>query len=407
MKTIFDDIRFGSRMLGKSPSFTAVAILTLALGIGANTAIFSAVNSILLRPLPYRTPDRLAMLWNDNRRLGLHEDLTSYANFADWRKQSQLFEDMAPFAHMGADVTGVDKPYEVFGWRVGSHLFTILGVAPAIGRTFTDQEEQFGHGRVVILSAGLWRERFGADPAVLGKTMIMDGDPYIIVGVMPASFQFPDKLTEIWTPLAVRDAIKANRGGLWLSVLGRLKPGASMEQARAEMNLIGGNLERQFPATNRGYGVWTVPLLNQVVGNLRTGLLVLFAAVGFVLLIACANVANLFLARGAGREKEIAVRAALGAGRIRLVRQLLVESFVFAIPAGVAGLLVAYGGLRALIALAPADMPRLDEIAMDGRVLVFAIAASLASALFFGLVPAFRISRSDVSESLREGGRST
>jgi putative ABC transport system permease protein len=405
MKTLLDDLRFGLRMLRKSPSFTAVAILTLALGIGANTAIFSAVNSVLLRPLPYQTPDRLAMLWNDNRRLGLHEDLTSYANFADWRSQSRLFEDMAAFSDMGADVTGVERPYEVFGWRVGVHLFSMLGVTPMIGRTFTAQEEQRGHGAVVLLSDGLWRERFGADAGVLGKTMIMDGDAYVIVGVMPASFQFPDKRTEIWTPLAVSDQTKANRGGFWLHVLGKLKPGVSIEQARAEMNLIAANLERQYPM-NRGYGTWVVPLLSQVVGSLRSGLLVLFAAVGFVLLIACANVANLFLARGAGREREIAVRAALGAGRTRLVRQLLTESFVFSVPAGALGLLVAYGSLRALIALAPADMPRLNEIAIDTRVLWFTLGISLTSALFFGLLPAFRVSKSDLNVSLREGGRS-
>jgi putative ABC transport system permease protein len=406
MKTLLDDLRFGLRMLRKSPSFTSVAVVTLALGIGANTAIFSAVNSILLRPLPYKTPDRLAMLWQDNRRLGLHEDLTSYPNFADWRSQSRLFEDMAGMAEMGGDVTGVDVPYEVYGWRVGLHLFSMLGVAPEIGRTFTDQEEQAGHGGVAVLSYGLWRERFGADPKALGRTMIMDGDPYVIVGVMPASFQFPDKHAEIWTPLAVSERSKANRGGFWLRVLGKLKPGAGFEQARAEMTLVGTNLERQYPNYNAGLGVWVVPLLYQVVGNLRTGLLVLFGAVGFVLLIACANVANLFLARGAGREREIAVRAALGAGRTRLIRQLLTESFVFSVPAGALGLLVAYQSLELLIALAPADMPRLNEIAMDARVLWFTLGISLASALFFGLVPAFRISRSDLNESLREGGRS-
>ena len=406
MRTFLDDIRFGARMLRKSPSFTAIAILTLALGIGANTAIFSAVNSVLLRPLAYRTPDRLAMLWNDNRRLGLHEDLTSYANFADWKSQSRVFEDMAAFSETGADVTGVDVPYEVFGWRVGSHLFSILGVSPAIGRTFTGEEEQLGHNHVVVLSDGLWRERMGADPNAIGKKLLMDGDPFVIVGVMPASFQFPDKRTQIWTPLAVKDETKANRGGFWLHVLGKLKPGATIEQARAEMTLIGTNLERQYPDTNAGFGIWVVSLLAQIVGGLKTGLLVLFAAVGFVLLIACANVANLFLARGAGREREIAVRAALGAGRGRLIRQLLTESFVFAVPAGIAGLLIAYGSLRALIALAPPDMPRLDEIAIDDNVLWFTVAVSFASALFFGLLPAFRISRSDLNESLREGGRS-
>lgn len=405
MNSLLDDLRFGFRILWKSPSFAAVAILTLALGIGANTAIFSAVNSVLLRPLPYKTPDRLAMLWLDNRRLGLHEDLTSYPNFADWRNQSRLFADMAALTGIGADVTGVEQPYEVFGWRVGSHLFTMLGVSPAIGRTFTDQEDQPGHGRLVVLSDGFWRERFGADPHALGKTMVMDGDSYVIVGVMPAGFQFPDKRTQIWTPLALTERGKANRGGFFLEVVGKLKPGASIEQARAEMNLIGSNLERQYPNTNAGYGVWVVPLLNQVVGNLRSGLLVLFAAVGFVLLIACANVANLFLARGAGRGREIAVRAALGAGRMRLIRQLLTESFVFTLPAGLAGLMVAYGSLRALISLAPADMPRVSEISMDARVLFFTLTISMLSAVFFGLVPAFRISRSDLNEPLREGGR--
>ena len=346
------------------------------------------------------------MLWNDNRRLGLQEDLTSYANFADWRSQSRIFEDMAAFTEMGADVTGVKEPYEVFGWRVGSRLFSILGVAPAIGRTFTDQEEELGHSRVAVLSDGFWRKRFGADPKAIGKTLLMDGDPYVIVGVMPPSFQFPDKRTEIWTPLATSNAMKANRGGFWLRVLGKMKPGATIEQARAEMTLIGTNLERQYPNTNSGSGVRVVPMLSQVVGNLRTGLLVLFAAVGFVLLIACANVANLSLARGARREREIAVRSALGAGRARLIRQLLTESFVLSVPAGAAGLLVAYWSLDALIALAPADMPRLSEIAIDGRVLWFTLGMSLVSALFFGLVPALRISRNDWNDALREGGRS-
>jgi len=406
MKTFLDDVRFGWRMLAKSPSFTTVAILTLALGIGINTAIFSAVNSVLLRPLPYKTPDRLAMLWNDNHRLGLHEDLTSYANFADWRSTSRSFEDMAALTETGADVTGVDEPYEVHGWLVGANAFSILGVMPQIGRTFTRQEEVRGRSHVVILSDALWRKRFGADPNAIGKTMIMDGDPFVIVGVMPAGFQFPDKRVEIWQPLAVSDQTKANRGGLFLYVLGKLKPGVSMEQARAEMNLIGDNLARQYPITNKGFGIWVVPLLNQVVGNLRTGLLALFAAVGFVLLIACANVANLFLARGAGREREIALRAALGAGRGRLIQQLLTESFVFAIPAGIVGLSVAYLGLDALIGMAPVNMPRLEEIAIDGRVLAFTVGVSLASALVFGLLPALRISRTDLNEALREGGRS-
>jgi putative ABC transport system permease protein len=405
LETIGKDIRFAFRNLRKNLGVTAVAVLSLALGIGANTAIFSAIHAILLRPLPYKDPGRLAQLWMDNRRLGLHVDLTSYPNYEDW-KRNRVFDDLAGFVPTDGILTGLEEPARIPDAVVTANLFSVLGVQPALGRAFTAEEEQPERGRVVILSHGLWQRQFASDTQVLGKILELNGQPCQVVGVMPASFAFPSKETQLWKPLAQSPRQRANRGGFFLSVVGRLKPGFTWAQARSEMSAIGARLEQQYRDSNQGYGVWVVPLLDQVVGTMRQALLVLLGAVAFVLMIACVNVANLFLGRGAVRGREIAVRAALGAGRSRLVRQLLTESTVLSLMAGGLGLAIAFWGIRGLVLLAPKDLPRLDEIGIDGPVLGFTLAVSLISGILFGMVPALRISRVDLNEALREGGRS-
>ena len=405
MATLWLDLRFGFRLLLKNATFALVAALTLALGIGANTAIFSVVNAVLLKPLPYPQPDRLAMVWLDNRRLGLKEDLTSYPNFADWKKAGASFADMAPFTESSATLTGVDEPERLRGALVPAGFFGIMGVAPQAGRQFSEQEEQPGSDRAVILSDGLWKRKFGGSRDAIGKSLELDGRPTTIVGVMPPEFRFPSKDTELWAPLALSPQAKAARGSFWASVVARLKPGARIEQAQAELDSAARRIEQEFP-NMRGYGANVVPLEKQIVGNVRMALLVLAGAVAFVLLIACTNVAGLFLARVEAREREIAVRAALGAGRRRLIRQLLTESMVLAIGAGVIGLGFAVWATDALVGLAPRDLPRLAEIGISSDVLWFTLGVTLLTGVLFGLAPAVRISRGELIESLREGGRS-
>jgi predicted permease len=404
LEMLLQDLRYALRMLRSKPGFTIVAVATLALGIGANTAIFSAIDAVLLRPLPYPNPDRLAMLWMDNRRLGLHEDLTSYPNYEDWKK-NRVFADMAGFRPGDGILSGQEEPVRVRAALVNWNFFPVLGVSPAIGRAFTPDEDQPDKDRVVILSDGLWKRQFGSDRHVLDKTIELNGTPHRIVGVMPSDFAFPSKDTQLWKPLAPSQRTRGNRGGFFLSVIGRLKPGVTTEQARAEMTRIGAEIETAHPDSNKGYGVWVVPLLSQIVGTLREALWILLGAVAFVLLIACANVANLLLGRSAARGREIAVRSALGAGRSRIIRQLLTESLLLALIAGAFGLAIAFWGIRALALLAPKELPRLDEIAIDSRVLIFTLGISLLAAIFFGMAPALRASRADLNEGLREGGR--
>ena len=404
MDVMPQDLRYGIRKLAKNPGFTAVVVLALALGIGANTAIFSVVKAILLHPLAYKDPARITMVWMDNRKLGVDQDWHSYLNFLEYKNGSQTFEDMAAFNDRSFNLTGAGDPVRVLGAWATASLFPVLGVDPTLGRAFTQDEEEPGRDLVVVLSHGLWQRRFGADPQIIGQQISLNGTNRTVVGVMPESFRFPDKDAELWVPLAPDPQLRNNRNALWLKAVGRLKPGVSLEQARADMSTIAGRLEQQYDFMS-GYGVNLVPIHDQVVGSVRPALLVLLGAVALVLLIACANVANLLLVRGAAREREIAVRAALGAARGRLVRQMLTESIVLATAGGVAGLLIAVLGLRVLLTLAPVDIPRLDQIRVDWQVLVFALGVSLATGVVFGLVPALQASGPDLNESLKEGGR--
>jgi putative ABC transport system permease protein len=390
-------------MLLSKPAFTAIAVLALAIGIGANTAIFSVVNAILLRPLPYRNFERISMIWMDNPKLGVDQDWHSYPNYMDFKQQNQVYEDMAAFNDRSFNLTGTGEPVRVVGGWATASLFSVLGVDPAIGRTFTEEEEEPGKNLVVVLSNGLWQRRYGGDPGIVGQPINLNGVDRTVIGIMPASFAFPEKSTDLWIPLSLPPETKQLRYAIGYKAVGRLKPGVTIQQARADMGTIAKQLDDQYSRSN--YGINLVPLNDQETSKVRPALLVLLGAVAFVLLIASANVANLLLARAAMREKEIAIRLALGAGRSRIVRQLLTESALLALVGGIAGLLLAVGGLRALVALSPADIPRLDQTSIDGKVLAFTLVVSLLTGLIFGLVPALQASRSDLNESLKDGGR--
>ena len=389
------DVRYGVRMLRKNPSFTAIAILTLALGIGANTAIFSVVNVVLLQRLPYPDADRLVMVWEKVRLPFYEKDQNEPApgNFADWQTQNSVFEAMSAIQDRSFNLTGGSEPARVEGEAVSANLFSLLQVNAAFGRVFTADEDVPGRAHVVVMGHGLWVSRFGADPEIVNKKILLDGVSYTVVGVMPRDFLFPDPANfhvsgpedQLWVPLALSPSQLANHGSHNLNVIARLKSRVTLAQAQAHMDGVARHLADQYPQSNTGVGVNLVSLHDQIVGNVRTALLVLLGAVGFVLLMVCANVANLLMARASARRREIAVRVALGAHRMRILRQLLTENMLLAFLGGGSGLLLALWGMKALQAISPHDLPLFGDIGVNGTVLAFTLAISLLAALLFGI----------------------
>jgi putative ABC transport system permease protein len=401
------DVRYGARMLFKNPGFTAIAVLALALGIGANTAIFSVVNTILLRPLPYKNPNQLVVIWENATHLGFPKNTPSPANFLDWQKQNTVFEAMAAFAERSFNLTGVGEPERLDGRRVSANLFDLLGVKPIVGRNFVPDEDKPGT-KVALLNESLWKRRFGGDPGVIGRALTLNGESYTVVGVLPNSVRLPaygNWRDQVWVPLAFSSEEAANRGDHFLQVIGRMKPGVTLEKAKAEMETIAARLAQEYPKYNVRIGAVVNPLHEEIVGNMKPALLILLGAVAFVLLIACANVANLLLARAAVRHKEIALRLALGADRARLTKQLLVESVMLSLVGGVVGLLFAYAGLRLLGSFMPADVANADTISIDAKVLVFTLIVAVVTGLIFGLAPASQASHFNLNDTLKEGGR--
>jgi putative ABC transport system permease protein len=403
MDTLSQDIRYAFRRLLKSPGFAAVVILTLGLGIGANSAIFSVVNGVVFRSLPYPAPDRLVRLF----QVGDDGGMATFTpmNYLDVKAGMRTLESSAAFTGAGYTLTSDGEPERLDGAEASASFFDVLGVRPALGRGFLPDENQPGKTHVAVISHGLWTRRFNADRGILGRSILLNSEPHTVVGVMPEGFSYPTK-RDVWTPLEYdTDFTQKSRGAWYLSIIARLKPAATVEQAATEIAAIGRRLETEFPETNLNVRMTVQGLHTYMTGDIKPKLLVLLAAVGFVLLIACANVANLLLARAAAREGEIAVRAALGAGRGRLMRQLLTESVVLAIGGGLLGLLLAVLGTKLLLSLQPVGIPRLDVVRVDGAVIAFTACVAIATGIVFGMIPAVQATRGDLVSSLKEGGK--
>jgi putative ABC transport system permease protein len=406
MRTFIADLRHGARLLARAPGFTAVAVAALAIGIGANTAIFSVVNTLILQPLPYHDAERLAVVWEHNVPRDRKNNVISPANFLHWREMNQSFEEMAAVGMtFNLTLTGAGDPVELPYQFVTASFFPVLGVQPALGRAFTVEEDK-PRSRVVVISDRLWKRRFGADPEIVRRGITLQGITHTVLGVMPPGFSFLDKTVDLWVPVGF-DAQARTPAGRWMMSVGRLRPDVTMEQAQRDMTRVHEELTRLFPDFNTGWTAQVVPLRDQLTGDARPALLVMLGAVAFVLLIACANVANLLLARATTRQRELAVRAALGAGRGRLLRQLLAESLVLSSIGGLAGLVLAWWGNHLVRTVAADSLPiqRLEAVGIDGFVLAFTVAASLICGLFFGLVPALTTARATLTDALKEGGR--
>jgi putative ABC transport system permease protein len=410
-ETFLQDLRYAGRMLSKQAGFTAVAALTLALGVGANTAIFSVVEAVLLRPLPYRHAERVVVVWENNRVRSRSHNVVNPATFLDWKDQAKSFDEMAAFVDQRYNLTGAGEPEEVPSQVATPNLFRLLGAEAALGRTFTPEDVAAGREDVAVISHGLWQRRFGGKPDVIDRVISLNGTNVTLIGVMPPGFKWfvkenslTGKPAELWRPMTFTEEHRVRRGR-YLSAVARLAPGASPEQAQAEMDALAARFESQYPDFSTGWGVTLVPLRDQLAGEIKPALLVLLGAVGFVLLISCVNVASLLLARAAGRHKEMAVRSAMGAGRRRIIRQLLTESLLLAFLGGSLGLLLSRWCVQALVALSPANLIDAGQVGVNLPVLAFTLAVSLLTGIVFGLVPALEASRVKLSDTLKESSR--
>ena len=409
MESILQDLRYSVRMLLKHPAYTSIAVITLALGIGANTAIFSVVNNVLLRSLPYENPDQIVTLWENNIKENIPRDDVSPANFLDWRERQRSFAEIAFANPNSLDFTGAGEPEVIRAATVSKGFFEVFGAAAVLGRTFLQEEYDAGKDQVVILSHAAWQRRFGGDKSIIGRALTLDDQPMTVVGVMPADFRLYlfDREEEMWAPQVPSEAMKQQRKATYLKVVGRLKPDVSLSQAQAELNNIAAQLAQEHPNTNDGVGISAVTLPEHLKGKWRQPLLILFAAVAFVLLIACANVANLTLARGSERERELAIRSAIGADRWRIIRQLLTESLVIGVVGCVAGLLLAVWLIDLIVAFNPGDIPRIEQVGLNRATLVFVSIVSVVTTLLFGLAPALQLSKPDPQTTLKDTAAST
>jgi putative ABC transport system permease protein len=407
MTRLLQDLKYALRVFGKSPGFSAAAIVVLALRIGANTAIFSVVNAVLLRELPFQDADRLVQVWHvppAKSFPGMTRFAVSAANYIDWQQQNHVFEQMAIYSFSSFNLITSNQPEAIQGAAVSPDFFFALRSRPILGRTFLPEEDQPGHAHVAILSYGMWKSHFAANRNIVGQHITFNEETYTVVGVMGSNFRFPD-WAKVWTPMAWSDAQRQVRGEHHYLVIGRLKSGVQFQQAQAEMHTISSRLEQQYPEDDKGWGATVVPLREQIVGDVRPALLVLLGAVAFVLLIACANVANLTLAKTFARRKEIAIRAALGASRGRILQQVLSETVLLALAGGALGLLFAHAGASIITNFLADSLPRFAEIGLDRWVLSFTLGVSLLTGMAAGLVPALRLTKPDVNESLKQGGR--